>query len=60
MLQSQRDKRSTWIGTPHWMPPELFPNKPGDEVHPYGNEVCCTIAKFYISLIVAVLLMGGL
>ncbi|KAF3484030.1 STE/STE20 protein kinase [Arthroderma uncinatum] len=39
VLQSQRDKRSTWIGTPHWMPPELFPNKPGDEVHPYGNEI---------------------
>ncbi|EFQ99905.1 STE/STE20 protein kinase [Nannizzia gypsea CBS 118893] len=39
VLQSQRDKRSTWIGTPHWMPPELFPSKPGDEVHPYGNEI---------------------
>ena len=37
VLQSKVDKRSTWIGTPHWMPPEMFPNK--REVHQYGSEV---------------------
>jgi serine/threonine protein kinase len=38
ILQSQIDKRSTWIGTPHWMPPEMFPNR-GGETHKYGSEV---------------------
>lgn len=37
VLQSKVDKRSTWIGTPHWMPPEMFPNK--SEVTQYGSEV---------------------
>lgn len=38
VLQSKLDKRSTWIGTPHWMPPEMFSNK-GGEAHQYGSEV---------------------
>ncbi|PGG97039.1 STE/STE20/YSK protein kinase [Polytolypa hystricis UAMH7299] len=37
VLQSKIDKRSTWIGTPHWMPPEMFPNR-GGETH-YGSEI---------------------
>lgn len=38
ILQSQRDKRSTWIGTPHWMPPEMFATR--GAAHQYGSEVC--------------------
>lgn len=37
VLQTQLDKRSTWIGTPHWMPPEMFSMR-GD-AHKYGSEV---------------------
>lgn len=37
VLQSQTDKRSTWIGTPHWMPPEMFT---GNQAHQYSSEVC--------------------
>lgn len=36
ILQSHLDKRSTWIGTPHWMPPEMFR---GGEAHQYGSEL---------------------
>ncbi|KAK2806355.1 hypothetical protein FQN51_007399 [Onygenales sp. PD_10] len=39
VIQSKVDKRSTWIGTPHWMPPEMFPNRGGGEMHQYGSEV---------------------
>ncbi|KKZ60083.1 hypothetical protein EMCG_00774 [[Emmonsia] crescens] len=39
VLQSKVDKRSTWIGTPHWMPPEMFPNRGGGEMHQYGSEI---------------------
>ncbi|EQL37178.1 STE/STE20/YSK protein kinase [Blastomyces dermatitidis ATCC 26199] len=39
VLQSKVDKRSTWIGTPHWMPPEMFPNRAGPETHQYGSEI---------------------
>ncbi|OJD12370.1 STE/STE20/YSK protein kinase [Emergomyces pasteurianus Ep9510] len=39
VLQSKVDKRSTWIGTPHWMPPEMFPNRGGGEQHQYGSEI---------------------
>ncbi|KAL1987820.1 hypothetical protein VTN96DRAFT_2223 [Rasamsonia emersonii] len=38
ILQSKLDKRSTWIGTPHWMPPEMFSNR-GGEAHKYGSEL---------------------
>ncbi|WEW58865.1 hypothetical protein PRK78_004333 [Emydomyces testavorans] len=38
VLQTKFDKRSTWIGTPHWMPPEMFPNRIA-EPHQYGSEV---------------------
>ncbi|QVM09289.1 hypothetical protein D8B26_003952 [Coccidioides posadasii str. Silveira] len=38
VLQTKLDKRSTWIGTPHWMPPEMFPNR-AVEPHQYGSEV---------------------
>jgi serine/threonine protein kinase len=38
ILQSKLDKRSTWIGTPHWMPPEMFSTLRG-EAHQYGSEV---------------------
>ncbi|KAJ5164063.1 uncharacterized protein N7500_005893 [Penicillium coprophilum] len=49
ILQSQRDKRSTWIGTPHWMPPEMFATR--GEAHLYGSEIDvwaygCTLFEF--------------
>ncbi|KAJ5380453.1 uncharacterized protein N7496_002881 [Penicillium cataractarum] len=49
VLQSQRDKRSTWIGTPHWMPPEMFSTR--GEAHKYGSEIDvwaygCTLFEF--------------
>ncbi|KAF9248098.1 hypothetical protein DTO006G1_8617 [Penicillium roqueforti] len=49
VLQSQRDKRSTWIGTPHWMPPEMFATR--GEAHQYGHEIDvwaygCTLFEF--------------
>lgn len=49
VLQSQRDKRSTWIGTPHWMPPEMFAAR--EEAHRYGSEIDvwaygCTLYEF--------------
>lgn len=49
VLQSQLDKRSTWIGTPHWMPPEMFSTR--GEAHHYGSEVDvwaygCTLFEF--------------
>ncbi|KAJ5776643.1 uncharacterized protein N7511_001654 [Penicillium nucicola] len=49
VLQSQRDKRSTWIGTPHWMPPEMFATR--GEAHRYGSEIDvwaygCTLFEF--------------
>jgi serine/threonine protein kinase len=49
VLQSQRDKRSTWIGTPHWMPPEMFATR--SEAHLYGSEIDvwaygCTLFEF--------------
>ncbi|KAJ5550463.1 hypothetical protein N7535_001596 [Penicillium sp. DV-2018c] len=49
VLQSQRDKRSTWIGTPHWMPPEMFAT--GGEAPRYGSEIDvwaygCTLFEF--------------
>ncbi|KAI9376056.1 kinase-like domain-containing protein [Aspergillus egyptiacus] len=49
VLQSHMDKRSTWIGTPHWMPPEMFAM--GSQAHQYGSEVDvwaygCTLYEF--------------
>ncbi|KAL4898015.1 kinase-like protein [Aspergillus ambiguus] len=49
VLQSQKDKRSTWIGTPHWMPPEMFSAR--GEAHKYGSEIDvwaygCTLFEF--------------
>ncbi|KAL5364547.1 hypothetical protein BJX96DRAFT_187953 [Aspergillus floccosus] len=49
VLQSQKDKRSTWIGTPHWMPPEMFSTR--GEAHKYGSEIDvwaygCTLFEF--------------
>ncbi|KAJ5584359.1 uncharacterized protein N7459_004159 [Penicillium hispanicum] len=49
ILQSQRDKRSTWIGTPHWMPPEMFATR--GAAHQYGSEIDvwafgCTLFEF--------------
>lgn len=46
ILQSQRDKRSTWIGTPHWMPPEMFATR--GEAPKYGSEVCWTARSWYL------------
>ncbi|KAL3461583.1 hypothetical protein BJX64DRAFT_154644 [Aspergillus heterothallicus] len=48
ILQSQKDKRSTWIGTPHWMPPEMFSAGQG---HQYSSEIDvwaygCTLYEF--------------
>lgn len=37
-LVSNRDKRSTLIGTPHFMPPELLNNNPFRRLR-YGTEV---------------------
>ncbi|KAL2008571.1 hypothetical protein VTN00DRAFT_6765 [Thermoascus crustaceus] len=50
ILQSKLDKRSTWIGTPHWMPPEMFSNR-GGGAHQYGSEIDvwafgCTLYEF--------------
>ncbi|EAW14361.1 putative serine/threonine protein kinase [Aspergillus clavatus NRRL 1] len=49
VLQSHMDKRSTWIGTPHWMPPEMFMAR--GEAHQYGSEIDvwaygCTLFEF--------------
>ncbi|OJJ47238.1 hypothetical protein ASPZODRAFT_64892 [Penicilliopsis zonata CBS 506.65] len=49
ILQTQLDKRSTWIGTPHWMPPEMFATR--GEAHQYGSEIDvwaygCTLFEF--------------
>ncbi|KAJ5596498.1 hypothetical protein N7450_002956 [Penicillium hetheringtonii] len=49
VLQSHQDKRSTWIGTPHWMPPEMFAMR--GPAHQYGNEIDvwaygCTLFEF--------------
>ncbi|OQE23246.1 hypothetical protein PENSTE_c009G09723 [Penicillium steckii] len=49
VLQSHQDKRSTWIGTPHWMPPEMFAMR--GPAHHYGNEIDvwaygCTLIEF--------------
>ncbi|KAJ6134862.1 hypothetical protein N7512_000022 [Penicillium capsulatum] len=49
ILQTQRDKRSTWIGTPHWMPPEMFATR--GAAHQYGSEIDvwafgCTLFEF--------------
>ncbi|OKL58058.1 hypothetical protein UA08_06679 [Talaromyces atroroseus] len=50
ILQSKVDKRSTWIGTPHWMPPEMFSTR-GGSAHQYGSELDvwaygCTLYEF--------------
>lgn len=52
ILQSKVDKRSTWIGTLHWMPPEMFvPTSRNDEPYKYGSEIDiwaygCTLFEF--------------
>lgn len=42
VLQSSTDKRSTVIGTPHWMSPELHKNAPPQGLK-YGTEVSDTL-----------------
>lgn len=37
ILESQASKRTTIVGTPYWMPPELFEESPSD----YGTEIDC-------------------
>jgi serine/threonine protein kinase len=46
VLQSHVDKRSTWIGTPHWMPPEMFSTR--GEAHKYGSEVRLSISAPFL------------
>jgi serine/threonine protein kinase len=38
LLESNQDKRSTIIGTGHWMPPEMHRAVPVEGLH-YGFEV---------------------
>ncbi len=46
LLQTGKDKRSTIIGTPHWMPPEMSSQlmNHGPSTIGYGNEVSEPIA----------------
>lgn len=37
ILESQASKRTTIVGTPYWMPPEMFEENPSD----YGTEIDC-------------------
>jgi serine/threonine protein kinase len=40
VMETKLDKRRTFIGTLHWMPPELWDQKPeySDEVRPEFND----------------------
>lgn len=49
VLQSHVDKRSTWIGTPHWMPPEMFSVR--REAHQYGSEVSSKMSGCSVSVL---------
>lgn len=59
ILQTQRDKRSTWIGTPHWMPPEMFATR--GAAHQYGSEVrLCLWSLLLVFLLIISRLTYGL